>query len=331
MSGHTSRAIQPSSTVLLLGLVNFHLLYLAQQADDAFFRENPGAALQSFEILENEISAFSQWTTLDKHPLTCHSHNARGRRISLKSALDSGCLSIEMNLFPAGNELLIGPNPEMLSRAITLRGLYIDPLLKIIREHNAEVKSARFAPKGLEDELVGVFDKDPSQSLVLLLNFEADPERAWSLLLPHLEPLREAGFLTYFNGSAVVQGPLTIVATGKVPFPRILERSTFRDVFYDAPLLELSSFSAENPPQNFDYSNQNSYYASASFHAALGQIDHNGLSKDQLSNLCQQVKAAHALGLKIRYSITPNWPRELRDYVWRILLREGVDTITYNT
>lgn len=301
---------------------------MANQADDAFFRENAGAALQSFDILDNEISAFSHWTTPDKHPLTCYSHNARGRLVSLKSAIDAGCPTIEMTLFPAGNELLIGPNPDMLSRAINLRGLYINPLLKMIRDHNAEVESPHFAAN--EDGLVGVFGNDPTQSLVLLLNFDADPERAWSLLLPHLEPLREVGFLTYFNGSAVVQGPLTIVATGKVPFTRILERSTSRDVFYDAPLLELSSFSAQSPPQNCDYSNQNSYYASASFHTAIGQIDlHNGVTEDQLSNLRPQVKTAHALGLKIRYSISPNWPRELRNYVWRILLREGVDTITF--
>ncbi|KAJ5293039.1 cellobiose dehydrogenase [Penicillium atrosanguineum] len=328
MSDYKSSWVQPSSTVLLLDGI-YKLLYLAQQADDAFFRENAGAALQSFDILENDISVFSHWTTLDQNPLTCYSHNTRGRLISLESAIDSGCLSIEMTLFPTGNELLIGPNPNMLSRAINLRGLYIDPLLKIIREHNAEVEYPRLAANENEDELVGVFENDPTQSLVLLMNFDADPDRAWSLLLPHLEPLREVGLLTYFNGSAVVQGPLTIVASGKVPFPRILERSTLRDVFYDAPLLELSSFSAQSPPQNSDYSDQNSYYASASFHTAIGHIDHNGISKDQLSNLRQQVKTTHALGLKIRYSITPNWPRELRDYVWRILFREGVDTITY--
>lgn len=246
----------------------------------------------------------------------------------MQSAIDSGCSSIEMTLFPAGNELLIAPNSDMLSRAINLRGLYIDPLLSFIRERNAEVGILSSAPNANGDETVGVFEKDPTKSLVLLIDFDADPERVWSQLLPHLDPLREAGFLTQFNGSAVVQGPLTIVATGKVPFHRVLERSTMRDVFYDAPLLELSHFSSQSPPQISDYSSHNSYYASANFRTAIGHIDDRGFSEDQLSDLRWQVKHAHALGLKVRYSGTPQWPRELRNYVWRILLREGVDAIT---
>jgi glycerophosphoryl diester phosphodiesterase len=160
------------------------------------------------------------------------------------------------------------------------------------------------------------------------MNFDADPERVWSSLLPQLDPLREAGFLTYFNGSSLVQGPLTIVATGNVPFHRILERSTSRDVFYDAPLLQLSPSSSEGLPQTSEFNIQNTYYASADFRKAIGNVDFNGFSENQLSKLRQQIQMAHEVGFKVRYWGTPNWSRELRNYVWHILAREGADIIT---
>lgn len=237
-------------------------------------------------------------------------------------------MGIEMTLFPTGNDLLIGPNPDMLSRTMNLRGLYLDPLLQMIREHNMSPEALRSEANGNEDELLGAFLDSPTVTLVLLMDFDTDPERVWSQLLPHLEPLREAGFLTHFNGSAVLQGLLTIVATGNVPFHRILERSIFRDVFYDAPLLQLVALSDENLSQNSDYTARNSYYASASFRSAVGNVDFNGYSEKQLSDVRQQVQIAHRLGLRVRYWGTPNRPRNLRNYKWRILAREGVDIIT---
>jgi hypothetical protein len=233
-----------------------------------------------------------------------------------------------MTVFPAGNELLIGPNPHMLSRAISLRGLYIDPLLRMIRENSWKPETLSSGARSHKNELPGVFPDDPTQSLVLLMDFDVDPEGTWSLLIPHLESLREAGFLTHFNGSAVVQGPVTIVATGNVPFHRILERSSFRDIFFDAPLLQLLPFYDQDFSQNSDYSSQNSYYASADFHTAIGNVDFNGFSDKQLADIRQQVQVAHGLGLKVRYVGTPDWPRKLRNYVSRILVREGVDIIT---
>ena len=308
----------------------FKLLYYAQQADDAFFREHWGASLESFNILENEFSVFSHWGH-DTIPVTCHSYNDHGHRIPLQSAISSGCMSIEMTLFPAENELLVGPSPEILSRASNLRDLYIDPLLRMFQKYNRMLETLPHEAHPHENELSGVFLDDPTQSLVLLMNFDADPERVWSQLIPQLEPLREAGFLTYFNGSAVVQGPITIVATGNVPFHRILERSTFRDVFYDAPLLELLSFYENEFPQNSDYSAQNSYCASADFRTVIGNVDFNGFSDKQLADVRQHVQVAHGLGLKVRYVGTPDWPRKLRNYVWRILVREGVGIITVDT
>ncbi|KAJ5157387.1 uncharacterized protein N7482_008487 [Penicillium canariense] len=305
----------------------FKLLNWTQQADNAFFREHGAASIESFDVLANKSSELSHWTH-DTIPVTCHSHNDHGHRILLQSAISSGCISIEMTLFPAGNELLIGPNPDMLSRAINLRTLYVDPLLRMLRENNQKLENLPPGPFPHDNGLSGVFPDDPTQTLVLLMDFGDDPERVWSLLIPHIEPLREAGFLTQFNRSVTIQGPITIVATGNVPFHRILERSTSRDVFFDAPLLQLLPSYDQKILQNSDYSARNSYYAFADFHAAIGTVGCNGFSDKQLADLRQQVQIAHGLGLKVRYGGTPHWPRKLRNYVRCILAREGVDIIT---
>ncbi|KAJ6105309.1 hypothetical protein N7523_010119 [Penicillium sp. IBT 18751x] len=306
----------------------YKLLSFAQQADDTVSQEHGASSLRIFDILGNKSPVLSHWTGVNPIAVTCYSHNNHGHPITLQSMIASGCMGIEITLFSAGNELLIGPSPDMLSQEINLRKIYLDPLLRMIREHSTKIKALNSEANGNEDRLQGVVTNDLNQTLVLLMDFDADPERVWSQLLPQLEPLREADFLTYFDGSSVVQGPLTIVATGNVPFHRILERSTFRDVFYDAPLLQLLPLSDQSLPENPDYSARNSYYASADFRAAIGNVGFNGLSEKQLFDLRQQVQTAHMLGLKVRYWGTPKEPRQLRNYIWRILAREGVDIIT---
>ncbi|KAJ9610921.1 Altered inheritance of mitochondria protein 6 [Knufia peltigerae] len=139
-----------------------------------------------------------------------------------------------------------------------------------------------------------------------------------------LSYFRDKKYLTYFNGTAVVQGPLTIVASGIAPFGRIVQRSTYRDVFYDAPLDVLASLpgsrgpTASLPhyttdaddsslidapyyPQNAAiYSPANSYYASVSFVRSIGYPWHSTLSQAQLDLLRRQIHAAHSRGLKVR-------------------------------
>ncbi|KAJ5897313.1 hypothetical protein N7504_007601 [Penicillium tannophilum] len=307
--------------------VTYKLLYLAQLADDAYYRAHGDASPEN-SILKNESLVFSHWAH-DTIPVTCYSHNDHGHHIPLQSAISSGCMSIEITLFPAGNELLVGPNPEILSRAMNLRDLYIDPLLRTFQDYNKKIGNLPSGVIPQDAKLYEMFPNDPTQSLVLLMDLNADPERVWSHLVPHIEPLREAGFLTHYNGSIVVQGPITIVATG-VPFHRILEGSIFRDVFFDAPLLKLLPPCEQEFPEYSDYNAQTSYYASADFCTAIGTVDFNGFSDEQLAAIRQQVQVAHRLGLKVRYTGTPVWPRKLRDYVWRILIREGVDIITVN-
>jgi hypothetical protein len=177
-----------------------------------------------------------------------------------------------------------------------------------------------------------------------------------------LIPLRQRNLVTYYNGTNIVPGPITVVASGNVPFANIIMNNDYRDVFYDAPLEELVDMSDIWPNPNrvdleapravhkkadqelnrtssgsqraldtrslANYDISNSYYASANFKRAVGHVWGSRLSQDQLQLIRSQVRGAHQLGLKVRYWGIPAWPIGLRNHIWHILIREGVDVLS---
>lgn len=257
-------------------------------------------------------------------PIAYQSRQEYWGRVPLHAALAAGCTSIEVNVWLSENELLVGYTPETLVRGQNLRSLYLDPLLRLLRENNTP--SFNLPSDGnIDDDTAGVFPNEPSQTLVLLINFNSDGERLWPRLIEHLEPLREGGYLTFFNGSSVIQRPITVVASGKAPFHRVLKQTFRRDIFFDAPIDSLPSRSLDNSAGELSYSPHNSYYASADFQKAIGTVKPIGFSRGQLCKLRRQIRAAHEHGLKVRYWNTPSSPRGLANHVRHILVREGVD------
>lgn len=293
-------------------------------------------------------SLFSDWLTHGVIPIACHSHNDYWRRVPLFSALAAGCTSVEADIWLDGDELRVGHTMRTVLPNQSLRSLYIDPLLEILDQHNPARNISSGETRSLieADDFspVGIFVTEPDQPLILLIDFKASPELLWPILMKHLQPLRQKGYLTHFNGTTLIQRPITVVATGSAPFHRIQASNTYRDIFYDAPLDKLVPIPSELKPEpepesksetshisdpNSDspYTKYNSYYASVDFHASIGSLPLGRLSQDQLAKIRAQIAAAHDRGLKVRYWGTPGWPVGLRDYVWRVLVREGVDML----
>lgn len=75
------------------------------------------------------------------------------------------------------------------------------------------------------------------------------------------------------------------------------------------------------------YNTTNSFYASGSFNDIFGHLIDNKFSSQQLNKLRDQVRGAHRRGLKARYWELPYWPISLRNYVWEVLVEEGVDML----
>lgn len=267
-------------------------------------------------------------------PVHCHSHNDYWRRVPLFEALRWGCTGVEADVwyFPERTtELFVGHSTRDLTIERTFRSMYVDHLMRIV---DAQNPATSFGPKN------GVFEEDPSQTLVLLVDFKNDGHELYPVVWEQLEPLRRKGYLSYYDGNTLVPGPITIVATGNAPFDLITRNATHRDIFFDAPLSALEPLSSQTtnhevkrtsgqgtvgttPLSTFDATN--SYYASVDFKKAVGWCWFGRVSDAQRDIIRSQIRTARERGLKSRYWGAPKWPVGVRNLVWQILVEEGVD------
>ncbi|KAL8952166.1 MAG: hypothetical protein Q9222_001904 [Ikaeria aurantiellina] len=229
-------------------------------------------------------------------PIPCHSHNDEEHQKPLHDALDAGCISIEADVWLQDRDLLIGHSEDSLNPSKTLKSLYIEPIMQIIKDNNPDIdlssiKASRDAsPKG-------VFTANTSQPLILLIDVKTDSRDTIPVLMDQLSSLQSGGLLTHFNGR-LIERPLTIVLSGNTAFNDLTSTAKEHDIFFDAPLDSLSSSS--------QYTAENSYYATANFDKAVGKASWLGdISDEQIGKLKEQIKVAYDKGLKARYWNTP--------------------------
>lgn len=307
-------------------------------------------------------------STMATQPVRCHSHNDYLRNVPLLDAISAGCPSVEADVWNEDDDLYVAHRHFQLEANHTLESLYLNPLLGILDRQRDTFTCGQevpcHSPSNVDGPLAGVFEADPDRPLVILIDFKTEGNATWEKLEGQLEPLRRRKLLTHFNGTAIVPGPVVIVGTGYTPFDKITANNTYRDVFYDAPLDLLADTSQiwPNPnraqvqnaqlpakcieqgvlPSSIErrhlkpegskisekYNSHNSYYASAHFKKAVGHVWGSRLSQEQLQRIRAQIHGAHRLGLKARYFSVPAWPIGLRNHIWHILTREGVDVLS---
>ncbi|KAI4728834.1 hypothetical protein E4T49_03266 [Aureobasidium sp. EXF-10728] len=272
-------------------------------------------------------------------PVPCHSHNDYWRRTPLYAALASGCISVEADVWLFDDDLFVGHSVKSLAPRSTLETMYLDPLYRILEAANSDSTVGKVASDGKQ----GVFATDPTQTLVLLVDFKTEGPEIYLKLHEQLERLRQAQWLTHWNGTDRVERQITIVVSGHAPFEMIANsNTTYRDIFYDAPLASLEAdgdptttdLSASTSPDHdtdmlrYKYNPSNSWYASSNARAVDRSISSwLAVTPDQISNLAQHIRMAEARGLKSRYWGTPRWPRSLRDQIWQVLLQQGASVL----
>ncbi|TVY39336.1 Altered inheritance of mitochondria protein-like protein [Lachnellula occidentalis] len=337
-------------TILAFLLITNLVLILASlfwTSDIYLVLQNWGRAGTSSEGLDWYPTDF----TRDILPIPCHSHNDYWRRVPLFSALRAGCTGTEADVWLFDNELYVGHNTASLTRNRTFQSLYVNPLVKILEYQNPKTDFYNGTSHG-------VFDTDPDVSLVLLIDVKTSGPETWPWVLAQLEPLREKGWLTFVQNDTLHKRPITVVGTGNTPFDVLTANSTYRDAFFDAPLetmwearhatkdspssdlldedegLDLPSRPLNDVGQglsgttaNSSFNELNSYYASVSFNKAVGRVWRSRLTPKQMKIIRGQIRGAHRRGMKVRYWDLPSWPLGLRNHVWDVLVREGVDVL----
>jgi hypothetical protein len=257
-----------------------------------------------------------------------HSHNDYWRRIPLFEALGSGCISVEADVHLKDDELYVAHTSLAMhtGHPMTLREMYLDPLQRILDDRNTNVTGGQWK---------GIYDRAPSQTVVLLVDFKSNGIDTFSVLDRQLQQLRDRGFISFWDGSKRVNRPLTIVATGNAPFESILDmNSTHRDIFFDAPLDRLISINDDysHSPPVFAYNASNSYLASTRWRLARPYAWRDPSLPEpktpwEIDFWSSQLDQANARGLVTRYWDTPSSPPNLVEIVWRVLIEDKVGLI----
>ncbi|KAI0484204.1 PLC-like phosphodiesterase [Xylariaceae sp. FL0804] len=247
-------------------------------------------------------------------PKAFHSHNDYWRPKPFWSALSVGAVSIEADVWLYNDTLHVGHEESALTDARTLDALYIQPIVDVLQRQNP---SSPFVTDGPTKN--GVYDTAGSQTLYLFVDVKTDGAATWPRVVEALGPLRELGYLTTFNGTAVTAGPVTVVGTGNTPLD-LVQGVSPRDYFWDAPIVGLGS-TFGNITQAV------SPIASTDFEAVFGDVRTQQLNDTQLATLHAQVAVAHAKGIAVRYWDQPGWPVGTRNAVWQTLWDAGVDLL----
>ncbi|OOQ84942.1 hypothetical protein PEBR_28359 [Penicillium brasilianum] len=337
---------------VMLGIIQF--ISIACGIGLIFFPDEYERAARSLMQTSEQTNTddIAHWPTdftRDIIPVGCHSHNDYWRRVPLFSALQAGCIGVEADVWLFDEELYVGHTRSALTKRRTLQSLYVDPLVRILDRQNPVTPFQRT----IDSPPHGVFDTDPGQSLVLLIDFKTDGAATWPAVVKGLAPLRDRGYLTFFDGRDIIPGPVTVVGTGNTPFDLLTANTTYRDIFFDAPLDTLiddlgldrgqvgtyvspvkrstgMGQGLSGMPDSINahtFNITNSYYASVDFKKAVGFPWPFHFTETQMETIRRQVRIAHSHGLKVRYWGLPSWPISLRNHIWRILLQEGVDML----
>ena len=329
---------------LCFALMALGLLHIAQALTRRF------ALLSTADTLPSRLTSTIRFPSAlhSAQPVPCHSHNDYWRPRPLLDALAVGCSSVEADVWLFDDQLYIGHSLASVDRNKSLRSMYLDPLIDLLGSRTAP--ETAHSPASAKPS---IFDQQPSQTVVLLVEFKNNGLEAFQRLNQDLEPFRAKGYLTYHDGEGRVNGPITVVVTGQeAPFDFILDNSTRRDVFLDAPLQRLWQTPrfplSDSDERTFEmdygsamadglqpavkshepYNDENSFYASASFRSAVGYVWRGHLSPRQVRIIRGQINGARRRGLKVRYWDTPAWPIELRNHIWHVLSKEGADVLS---
>eukprot|EP00816_Leptocylindrus_hargravesii_P012311 CAMPEP_0196807192 /NCGR_PEP_ID=MMETSP1362-20130617/7148_1 /TAXON_ID=163516 /ORGANISM="Leptocylindrus danicus, Strain CCMP1856" /LENGTH=343 /DNA_ID=CAMNT_0042180999 /DNA_START=673 /DNA_END=1704 /DNA_ORIENTATION=+ len=262
-----------------------------------------------------------------------HSHNDYHQKEPLMAALRHGFSSVEVDVFPRGDVLLVGHTRLELNEKNTIDEMYIKPILNIIRREKR--KAVEFVSTSRTSSLQGEdtssnsntrrsnsisaashrsrrrvnlpFDTD--EGLTLLVDLKADAASSIDLLHQALEPLRP--HLTYAKKDGQIRkGKVTVLISGNRPSEESLINSEGeRYMFIDgrAKDVERNTDSALVPMVSIPWRSMQ-----------LARMF--GRGERYMKNMVEQ---AHDQGKLLRIWGAPNNERN-----WRTMLRSNVDYLS---
>ncbi|THU88188.1 hypothetical protein K435DRAFT_803704 [Dendrothele bispora CBS 962.96] len=235
-----------------------------------------------------------------------HSHNDYLQAVPLFTALDTGVISVEADLWLENGNLFVAHTEGEIDTSKTFDSLYVQPLVKVIDEQTYG----------------DLFTKD--NPLQLLIDFKSDGDDSFDPIVAALGSLRSKGYLTTVKDGVYTQSFVTAVGTGNTPLDKVLA-SNPRDLFFDADITSIAS----NPPAaGLTWSKEIAPLASADFQDAVGFFNWLAaqigvVTNDTNTQLKKHIANAHQFdGVKSRFYGTPN-----QDSVNIAIIKDGSDWI----
>lgn len=243
-------------------------------------------------------AAASAAPAVDAEPLAqAHAHNDYLHERPLLDALDHGFTSVEADIYPLGDSLLVGHDPFQLRPDRTIESLYLDPLVERIEAGDGSIypgHDVRFQ---------------------LLVDFKTFGEDGYKRFDEIMRDPKYAGLFTRYENGTVTEGPVTVVISGEKP-TEFIEGQTDRYAFLDGGTGgSIGADPALVPLVSDDWTQVFSWNGSGDMPA------------DERDELERIVGDAHAAGQRVRFWATPDSAGAERDAVWNVLEEVGVDHI----
>ena len=223
---------------------------------------------------------------------TAHAHNDYRQPRPLIGALDLGFTSIEIDVFPVDDRILVGHDLEELRPDRDLGSMYLDPILSRCREADP-----------------GRGPLPDGHRLTLLIDIKRHGTRTLELLLPMLVPLKP--WLRRVENGVLVDGPVEVILSGSRP-TRAVRALTDRPVFIDG---RISDLERGIPTQLMPL-------VSASMQPTLGTFGLTGLDEEARTRLATVTDRTHEEGRRLRF-----WGHVESRSVWKALVDARVDHI----
>jgi len=226
-----------------------------------------------------------------------HAHNDYLHQRPLHDALSHGFTSAEADIFLVDGELLVAHEPAELDPSRTLRSLYLDPLLALVKANHGSVHHGYHRP------------------FQLLVDIKTDGVAAYLELDRQLRHYRRM-LSTYAYGQ-VRLGAVTPVISGDRAARVPMEAQRVRYAFYDGRLDDLGTAAPASfiPLISSNWTQSFSWLGSGPFPDA------------ERKKLHAIVATAHNNGQRARFWATPDVAGPERDALWSELLAARVDHI----
>jgi hypothetical protein len=224
-----------------------------------------------------------------------HAHNDYRHNRPLLDALAHGFCSVEADIFLVDGDLFVAHDREEIRPDRTLRGLYLDPLRKRIKQNGGRVY--RNGPE-----------------FTLLIDIKTETVTTYKTLHTILAEYRD--IFTSFGPEGRRSKAVLAIISGNRPLA-LMKSQDVRYAGYDGRLSDLKSNApADLIPLISDHWGRHFTWRGS-----------GPMPTEERTKLKDIVQMAHKKGRRVRFWATPDNPSPTREALWSELLAAGVDLL----